>query len=507
MPGFLFSLACVALAFGLGGIYLSKEPGPTAIGNLILAGVLIISTVVVSAVSVRKQRTGLSRRALVIALIQAGVAIVLTGGILMAASRLTHDWDLTEPRVYSLSEFSQRILDELPVDINAVYAGNPAVSGQERVLIEQFAQASERFRLKIVSPQELPPEVARQIERGGSQLVFYSGGRARKVQALNERAIIQTVLDFSMRASTTLCFVTAHGEPSLDGHNAQGFSTFYALLTREGFQAKELLLAAHPEVPEECEIVVVGAPEKEFLPQERDRLETFLNQGGRLLVFSEPNRPVEPGEVLEGMGISALDALVVDEASSLFGSEAKGTEPIVNRFTDYHPVAQGLTERTGVVFSGARPLILRGSDPRGFVYSERTSRIETPEGESLEAEGDGAKPLPGWMRRGAGPFPLGASLEVPTEGGDEARIVVFGDLDFATNRMLGALYNEDLLMNAVYYLANREDQIRLRPKVEDLYQAPLIPEKTFAAFNSVALLIPEAILVLGLVAWHRRRRL
>jgi hypothetical protein len=72
---------------------------------------------------------------------------------------------------------------------------------------------------------------------------------------------------------------------------------------------------------------------------------------------------------------------------------------------------------------------------------------------------------------------------------------------------LGVLYNEDLVMNAVYYLADREDRIFIRPKVEDLYQAPLIPEKTFAAFHSVALLIPEAILILGLVIWFRRRRL
>jgi hypothetical protein len=509
MAGFLFSLACVALAFGLGGIYLSTEPGPMAVGNLILSGILVISAVVVSAVSVRRQRVGLSRRALGVALLHAGIAVIVTGGVLFAASRLSHEWDLTEPRIYSLSEFSRQVLEDLNVDIDAVYVGDPAVSGQERLLIERFAQASQRFRLKIVSPQELSPEGKRQLERTGSQLVFYSGGRARRVPAVTERVIIQTVLDFSMRASTKLCFATGHGEPSLEGSGPNGFSSFRNLLAHEGFQATHLLLAAQPDVPDECEIVVIAAPEKGLLPAERNRLGSYLDTGGRLLVFAEPGRPIEPAELLEPLGITALDALVVDEASSLFGSEAKGTEPIVNRFTDYHPVVQGLSERTGVVFSGVRPLILRGSEPRGFVYSDTTSRIETPQGEGPTAgdRAEEAEPLPGWMRREGGPYPLGASLERSTEPGDEARIVVFGDVDFATNRLLGALYNEDLLMNAVYYLANREDQIQIRPKVEDLYQAPLIPEKTFAAFNSVALLIPEAILVLGLVAWYRRRRL
>jgi hypothetical protein len=507
MAGFLFSLACVALAFGLGGAYLSKETGPAAVANLILAGILIVTAIVLSVVSVQRRRVGLSRRALAGALLQAGIAVVVTAGILLGASRITPEWDLTEPRLYTLSEYSQRVMQGLPLDIDALYAGNPAVSGQERLLIERFAQASERFRLRIVTPQELSPEIERQIEQGGSQLVLYGAGRARKVPAISERAIIQTVLAFTMRATTELCFLAAHGEPSLEENGPGGLSSFRNLLAFEGFQATELLLAAHPDVPEECDVVVIAAPEKEFLPAERDRLKSFMNHGGRFLVFSEPDRPLEPREMLEGLGISALRAVVVDEAGSLFGSEARGTEPIVNRFTTHHPVVQGLTERTGVVFSGARPLLLRGPDPKGFVYSGRTSRYEMTEGEGPETGTMGPDMQYSWMRSDSGSYPLGASREWPAEGEKEARVVLFGDLDFATNRLLGALYNEDLLMNAVYYLANREDEIVIRPKAEDLYQAPLIPEKTFAAFHSIALLIPEAILILGLVAWFRRRSL
>jgi ABC-type uncharacterized transport system involved in gliding motility auxiliary subunit len=130
-----------------------------------------------------------------------------------------------------------------------------------------------------------------------------------------------------------------------------------------------------------------------------------------------------------------------------------------------------------------------------------------PGGREKEGLGEEAIVLPLRMRNGLGPFPLGASVQWKAENGNEARIVLFGDVDFATNRLIGALYNEDLVMGAVYYLANREDRIRIRPKLEDLYQSPLIPERTFEAFHSLALLIPEAILILGLVAWYRRRRL
>jgi hypothetical protein len=273
-------------------------------------------------------------------------------------------------------------------------------------------------------------------------------------------------------------------------------------IEREGFQTVDLLLAAKGAVPEECDIVVVAAPEKELLPSERARLKAFVDRGGRLLVFSEPDRPLEPGPILEEHGVLDIRATVIDEEASLSGSAVTGTEPIVNRFADFHPVVQGLNEKTGVIFSGARPLFLRGQDPDGFVYSSGTSRIEMP-----EKEAQGGKTLPSWMKRKIGAFPLGATMQWATDNGKEARIVVFGDIDLATNRLIGVLYNEDLVMNAVYYLANKDDAIHIRPKVEELYQSPLIPEATLSAYHSLALLIPEAILVLGLITWFRRRRL
>jgi hypothetical protein len=38
------------------------------------------------------------------------------------------------------------------------------------------------------------------------------------------------------------------------------------------------------------------------------------------------------------------------------------------------------------------------------------------------------------MRSDSGSYPLAASLEWPAEGEKQARVVLFGDLDFATNR-------------------------------------------------------------------------
>ena len=55
---------------------------------------------------------------------------------------------------------------------------------------------------------------------------------------------------------------------------------------------------------------------------------------------------------------------------------------------------------------------------------------------------------------------------------------MFGDSDFASNRYLRALYNLDLVLNAVHWALEREPEITLRPKLRDAVQFPLPMQKT-----------------------------
>ena len=87
----------------------------------------------------------------------------------------------------------------------------------------------------------------------------------------------------------------------------------------------------------------------------------------------------------------------------------------------------------------------------------------------------------------------------------QARIVAFGDVGFASNRYLRALYNLDLLMNGIHWSAEREAQITIRPKIRDTVQFPLPVENSLQMLYGVGLLVPEVLLMVGGVVWLRRR--
>jgi len=103
-----------------------------------------------------------------------------------------------------------------------------------------------------------------------------------------------------------------------------------------------------------------------------------------------------------------------------------------------------------------------------------------------------------------GEIPVAATGRFP-RGESEARIVVIGDRDFASNRLLEALYNRDLFMNAVRWLANDEKRIAMGDKAWTPNQDPLTLQQTVAYFYFLAFALPEALLLLGIFAWWRQR--
>ena len=83
--------------------------------------------------------------------------------------------------------------------------------------------------------------------------------------------------------------------------------------------------------------------------------------------------------------------------------------------------------------------------------------------------------------------------------------MVIGDRDFASNRLLEALYNRDLFLNAVRWLGNDEPRIALSDKGWTPNQDPLTLQQTVGYFYFLAFALPEALLLLGIFAWWRQR--
>ncbi len=214
---------------------------------------------------------------------------------------------------------------------------------------------------------------------------------------------------------------------------------------------------------------------------------------------------VESG--LEGLlarwGFELPDALAIDPASGPVEGDPPGVNPIVFQYAE-HPVVRGLDAAKMLFFLRARPVrAVRKPQPQdelgGVAFTSARAWL-TPEVGLVERGVLPERPPDAPTEN----LPLVAAGRYP-RGEREARIVVFGDSDFATNRYLRALYNLDVVLNAVHWATQRETRIALRPKALNPHQFPLTPQESLRMFYGVGLVIPELCLMAAAIAWMRRR--
>ena len=201
-------------------------------------------------------------------------------------------------------------------------------------------------------------------------------------------------------------------------------------------------------------------------------LERYLERGGRLVALLEPG--VESGlEALLGRwGIQTPDEVIVDPASGRSTASRTASNPIVYNY-ETHPVDAGPRPRPHDLLLRRAPARRRASpgpddELRALVLASPRSWL-TPDLAVLSGRRRAAAAR---RARGRTTSRSLAAGRYPRAGG-ETRIVAFGDSDFASNRYLRALYNLDLVLNAVHWALEREPEITLRPKLRTPDQFPL----------------------------------
>jgi ABC-type uncharacterized transport system involved in gliding motility auxiliary subunit len=98
--------------------------------------------------------------------------------------------------------------------------------------------------------------------------------------------------------------------------------------------------------------------------------------------------------------------------------------------------------------------------------------------------------------------PLKPEPEAPRP---EARVVVFGDSDFAGNGVASFAGNRDLFMNTIGWLSQQENLISIRPKEAEDRRLTMTASQQNIIVLSTLFGIPAIVLITGVWSWWRRR--
>ncbi len=495
-------VGAIASLFGLGSFWATGSFGPFNAVNLGLGALALLAALGLSARRLRglggAQAWPVLARGAGLVLATLALAVAAEWGVRRQGWRF--DWTLE--RSFELSEAMQRRLAELPGPVTAHLFVDPfdPRKRRTRLLLETLARHGP---LQVVEHElGAAPELEDRFAIPDSNSVALElNGRAETVDRPTEGPLYEALSRLDQTGAGTLVVLAGAGEGDPTAGGSLGFSGLGVALQNEGYAVRSVVSAALREVPRDTSAVLAIAPRRRLPESALAAVAAYLETGGSLVAFLEPGHASGLVQLLAGYGLRSPDHLVVDPASAPLEEGADGLGVLAFHF-ESHPVTRGLGPNRMVFFPGARSFTLRKprreDDLERLVLASPRSWLS----DDLSLLGR-SRPRP--ARQGAREdYHSIAVAGSYARDGRTARIVAFGDSDFASNRWLRTLYNADLVLNAVHWAVQRESEIKLLPKLRSTVQFPLPVQNTLRTFYGIGLLVPELLLLAGGLVWLRR---
>lgn len=479
--------------------------GAPALIPLILGAILTVTGIAVNRTKVReifgRQTTqyGLSSMTGVL------IVIVLLVIVNLILSDINWRKDTTAAGQYSLAEQTVKVLRNLeePVIVKAFDVETSRQFLEDR--LEAYGDYSNNFEWEFIDPDK-QPEIAQQYEiRSLGTIVIESGAKIERIDEYTEENLTNAIIKVTREETKQIYFTTGHGEHPLNESAETGMQNALNAIEQQNYVANEIFLAEQDSVPADASVVVIAGAETEFLEKELTLLRDFLLDGGNLMFLVDPEPKQGFTDFLQDYYFDIGDNIVVDRSGlgQLFGMGPAA--PLVNTYTD-HPVVDDFGVMT--FFPLVRSVEVNVPDEAsGYSGQVLAHTSENSWGETDIAPGQQQQEVGQDPDEMGGPVPVAAAMEAPVPGGTQnARILVFGDSDFATNRYYNAQGNGNLFMNGVNWLLQDEDLISVQPKSPEDRQIQLNQSQVRLVLILVIILLPVAILIGGGVVYWKRNK-
>ncbi len=523
IPVWPYILLLVGLAIILGGalIYFNYPSNPNAAWGTIAAGALMLAGAFAGRPAIAREiftsrKTILWINDVVLILIVISIGAILTH----IGFRRNFRYDFTYNKMFSLSELTVKTLRTLDKDVKVVafFPGSTAESNMIKELLEEYRRHSARFSFSIVDPMR-DPVITRSMNVGAIGTVVVQSEISRhdlynkdlfkmpdhkappgaKPQFLGEQALTSAIYNVTSGERRRIMFVKGHGEPSINGYQAVDLAGANELLTKENFDVEEISLVEQ-EIETGISALVIVAPKLDFLESELEKIKTYLNTNGNLMVALDPSKNIEKLEafLLKEFGVKANNDIVVDPRGI-----QRNYWTVAPDFPDHEIVSPIKDKDMLALMFHCQSLDIQAKDeykvtPFLKTIANSWAKRKLQENEQLHIGFEEG-------RDERGPFNIGLAIE-QSEKASGTRAVIFGDSDFFANGLIGSLANRDVFINSVNWMVGQPHLIAIRPRVLEIPRIILDENDAGKIFTFSVFVSPALIMLLGLCVYLYRKR-
>ncbi len=450
------------------------------------------------------------------------VVLAILGLVNYLVVRHDQRFDLTKDQRYSLSDQTRKVLAGLKDEVKLTYFQRQRDMARGEDRLKEYEALSPKLKVDFVDPVRSPAKAqAYDVRAPWPVLVVEQGDKRERITNDSEQDLTNALIKVTRKGKKTICMLEGEGERSGGDSSERGFSGAKSALSKGLYDVKDVFLLREKKVPAECTALVVAGPEKDLLPETTAAIRDYVKAGGKALIMIEPELKEHfPNLValLKGWDVDAGNDVVVDVSGmgQLFGFSELA--PLAMQYP-WHPITKDF--RLPTLFGGARSVqagkeSVPGVTAQDLVETSPQSWAETDLTLKGKIQFDAGKDRKGPVSLAAvatvrgteptpSPSPSPAAAESTPPKTPEGRVVAIGDVDFASNQLLGFQGNQDFFLNTIAWLAEDADLISIRPK-EPENQALFLSRQTQQNVAWLALvLLPGLFVIAGIVTWWRRR--
>lgn len=453
----------------------------------------------------------------VLALIVLAILVAVNVLFSVLPSKFTQ-FDISAAQLYSLTSDTKVVATNLDKDVTIYWITQ---AGQESTvldkLLDRYQDLSDHITV-IKKDPDIYPTFAQQYTDEtvvNNSLVVECGDKSRYI-SYNDIYQVDTAsyyttgsvsqsFDGEGQITSAIDYVVSDELPKiylLSGHGEGTLSdTFSDELTRSNYETvADFSLLNVDEIPDDCDTLLINAPTSDISDEELTMLRDYVQGGGRLLVFSGPQKDTELTNLdalLTDYDVTINDGVVVDTDREHYAFTAPYvlmpdiessdiTDPLTEESSHVIvPIAQGLTVGSN---SSVTALLTTSDEAFSKAAGYAMTTYEKEDGDT------------------DGPFTLAVSITDSNAGG---RIVWV-----ATDYLLDDMYNSysssanlDLVMNSLSWMIGKNDAVSIRAK--SLNNNYLTISSSSATVLKIVMIgvIPVCFLLLGIDEVLRRRKM
>lgn len=453
----------------------------------------------------------------VLALVVLAILVAVNVLFSVLPSKFTQ-FDISAAQLYSLTSDTKVVATNLDKDVTIYWITQ---AGQESTvldkLLDRYQDLSDHITVVKKDPDIYPTFAQQYTDETvvNNSLVVECGDKSRYI-SYNDIYQVDTAsyyttgsvsqsFDGEGQITSAIDYVVSDELPKiylLSGHGEGTLSdTFSDELTRSNYETvADFSLLNVDEIPDDCDTLLINAPTSDISDEELTMLRDYVQGGGKLLVFSGPQKDAELTNLdalLTDYDITVNNGVVVDNDREHYAFTAPYvlmpdiassdiTDPLTEESSHVIvPIAQGLTVGSN---SSVTALLTTSDEAFSKAAGYAMTTYDKEDGDT------------------DGPFTLAVSI---TDSNADGKIVWV-----STDYLLDDMYNSyssganlDFVMNGLSWMIGKNDAVSIRAK--SLNNTYLTISSSSATVLKIVMIgvIPVCFLLLGIDEVLRRRKM